>query len=73
MCSLHSSMPPVATRSRRPIYTPFRVLEGGMVEMGYQDEMVEMESQETKEKGETLVCRDHLDHKVYNELVPLVK
>ena len=44
-----------------------------MVEMGYQDEMVEMESQETKEKGETLVCRDHLDHKVYNKLVPLAQ
>ena len=41
--------------------------------MGCQDETVEMGPQETKEKGETLVSRDHLDHKVYNELVPLVK
>ena len=28
--------------------------------MVYQEEMVEMESQEAKEKRETLVCRDHL-------------
>ena len=33
--------------------------------MEYQDEMVEMESQEGKGREETLVCRDHLDHKVY--------
>ena len=35
-----------------------------MVGMGCQEEMVEMESQETKEKRETLVCRDHLVCKV---------
>ena len=29
-----------------------------------QDETVEMDSQEAKEKGETLVCRDHLVCKV---------
>ena len=28
--------------------------------MECQDEMVEMESQEVKGSGETLVCRDHL-------------
>ena len=28
--------------------------------MECQDEMVEMDSQEAKEKRETLVCRDHL-------------
>ena len=33
--------------------------------MGCQEEMVEMESQETKERRETPVCRDHLDHEVY--------
>ena len=32
--------------------------------MGCQDEMVEMESQEAKEKRETLVCRGHLVRKV---------
>ena len=67
MCSLHSLMLPVATLSPHPIYTLFRDPEGGMVEMGYQDETVEMEA---KERGETLVCRDHLvcedhlDHEV---------
>ena len=35
-----------------------------MVEMGYQDETVEMEPQEGKGREETLVCRDHLDHEV---------
>ena len=35
-----------------------------MVGMEYQDEMVEMESQEAKGRGETLVCRDHLARKV---------
>ena len=34
--------------------------------MGYQDETVEMESQEAKEKRETPVCRDHLACKVCN-------
>ena len=41
-----------------------------MVEMGCQDEMVEMESQgdrERGERGETLVCRDHLALKVCGE------
>ena len=32
--------------------------------MDCQDETVEMESQEVKERGETLVCRDHLVFKV---------
>ena len=32
--------------------------------MGCQDEMVEMDSQEAKEKRETLVCRDHRAFKV---------
>ena len=63
MCSLQSLILPVATQS--PIYTLFRDPEGGMVEMGCQDETAEMESQDTKEREETLVCRDHLDHKVY--------
>ena len=57
-------MLPVATQSTHPIYTLFRVPEGGMVEMVYQDEMVEMESQEAKEKRETLVYRGHLAFKV---------
>ena len=35
-----------------------------MVEMGCQDEMVEMESQGDRERGETLVCRDHVVDKV---------
>ena len=65
MCSLHSLMLPVATQSPKPVYTLFRVPEGGMVEMGCQDETVEMEFQETKERRETPVCRDHLDHEVY--------
>ena len=62
-----SSILPVATHSTQPTYTLFRVPEGGMVEMGCQDEMVEMESQEGKERGGTLVYRDHLacrDHVV---------
>ena len=63
MCSLQSLILPVATQS--PIYTLFRDPEGGMVEMGCQVETVEMESQGTKEKGETPVCGDYLDHKVY--------
>ena len=65
MCSLQSLILPVATQSPKPIYTLFRDPEGGMVEMGCQVVTVEMESQETKEKGETLVCGDYLDHKVY--------
>ena len=32
--------------------------------MGCQDEMVEMEPQEAKEREETLVCWDHLAHEV---------
>ena len=43
-------MLPVATLSTHPIYTLFRGHEGGMVEMGCQEEMVEMESQEGKER-----------------------
>ena len=35
-----------------------------VVGMGCQDETVEMESQGEKERGETLVCRDHMAHKV---------
>ena len=38
--------------------------KGGMVERGCQDKTAEMESQGEKERGETLVCRDHLAHKV---------
>ena len=38
-------------------YTLSRDHEGGMVGMGCQEEMVEMESQEAKEKRETLVCK----------------
>ena len=64
MCPPHSLMLPAATQSPHPIYTLFRVHEGGMVGMECQDEMVEMESQEAKGRGETLVCRDHLAHKV---------
>ena len=36
--------------------------------MEYQDEMVEMESQEAKGRGGTLVCRDQLAHKVATSL-----
>ena len=57
-------MLPLAARSPQPIYSLFRVHEEGMVEMGCQDEMVEMEPQEEKGRGETLVCKDHLAHKV---------
>ena len=42
------------------------VPEGGMVEMDCQDETVEMEYQEAKGRGETLVCKDHLAFKVCN-------
>ena len=65
MHSPHSLMLPEKTRSPYQIYTLFRGHEGGMVEMEYQEEMVEMESQGEKERGETLVCQDHLDHKVH--------
>ena len=58
----------VATQSPQPIYTLFRDPKEGMVGMGYQDKMVEMESQEDKERRETLVCRDHLAHKVYKSM-----
>ena len=57
VCSPHNLILPVATQSTQPIYTLFRGHEGGMVVMVCQDEMVEMESQEAKEKRETLVCR----------------
>ena len=57
-------MLPMAIQSLHPTYTLFRVHEGGMVVMGCQDEMVEMESQEAKERGETLVCKGHLAFKV---------
>ena len=43
--------------------------------MECQDEMVEMESQEAKGRGETLVCRDHLDCKVcmhFNTYIPIL-
>ena len=60
MCSQHSLMLPVATQSTHPIYTLFRDHEEEMVGMECQDEMVEMESQEAKARGETLVRRDHL-------------
>ena len=53
-------MLPVATQSTHPIYTLFRDHEEEMVGMECQDEMEEMESQEAKGRGETLVCRDHL-------------
>ena len=61
---LHSQMPPEVTWSLHPIYTLFRDLEVGTVEMGCQDEMVVMESQGDKEKRETLVLGDYLAHKV---------
>ena len=66
MCS---SMVPVATQSLatqslHQTYTLFRVPEEEMVEMGCQDEMVEMEPQGDRERGETLVCRDHVVDKV---------
>ena len=48
-------------KSPHPIYSLFRGPEGGMVTMDYQDMMVDMELQGDKE---TLVCRDHLGHKV---------
>ena len=35
-----------------------------MVEMGCQDEMVEMEPQGDRERVELQVCRDHVAHKV---------
>ena len=57
VCSPHNLILPVATQSPQPIYTLFRGHEGGMVEMGYQDETVEMDSQEAKEKREILVCQ----------------
>ena len=53
VCSLHNLILPVVTQFA---HTLSRVPEGGMVGMGCQDEMVEMESQEDK---------DHLAHKVY--------
>ena len=59
MHSPHSLILQVAAQSH-PIYTLFRGPEGGMVGMEYQDEMVEMESKESKGRGETLVSRDHL-------------
>jgi len=37
---------------------------GGMAGMGCQDVMVVMEPQGDREKEETLVYRDHLDHRV---------
>jgi len=37
---------------------------GGMVGMGYQDETVGMEPQGDRERGETLVYRDQLGHRV---------
>ena len=62
--SPHSLMLPAVTQSLHQTYTLFRGHKGGMVGMGCQDEMVEMDSQGEKERGETLVCRDHLVHKV---------
>ena len=53
-------MLPMTTQSPHPIYTLFRDLEEGMVGMECQDEMVEMESKESKGRGETPVSRDHL-------------
>ena len=57
-------MLPMTTQSPHPIYTLFRGLEEGMVGMEYQGEMVEMEPQEAKGRGGTLVCRDQQAHKV---------
>ena len=68
MYSQHSLMLPQATQSLHQTYTLFRGHEGGMVGMGCQDEMVEMDFQGEKERGETLVCRDHLVHKVSNDI-----
>ena len=65
MYSQHSLMLPAATQSTHPIYTLFRGHKGGMVEMGWQDEMEEMESQEAKGRRETLVCRVHLAREVH--------
>ena len=75
MHSPHSLMLPAATQSLHPIYTLFKDPEGGMVGMECQEEMVEMEPQGEKERGETLVCRDHLDHKVatHSSLIIRVK
>ena len=64
MYSPHNLTLPVGTQSPHPTYTLFRGLEEGMVGMECREEMVEMESQGQKGRGETLVCRDHLDHKV---------
>ena len=61
-------MVPKKMLTQSPHPTLFRVPEGGMVEMGCQDETVEMESQGNRERGEPLVCRDHLDHKVYKSM-----
>ena len=57
-------MLPMAIQSLHPTCTLFRVHEGEMDEMECQDEMVEMESQEAKGRGETLVYRGHLAFKV---------
>ena len=64
-------MLPMATQSLHPTYTLFRGHEGEMVEMECQDETVEMESQEAKGRGETLVCRDHVVCKVRGILAVL--
>ena len=71
MCNLHSLMLPkkFLTQSPHPIHTLFRVPQEGMVEMGCQDEMVGMESQGDKERGEPKVCRDHLAPKVYKSTI----
>ena len=62
-------MLPEPTQSLHPIYTLSKVPEGEMDEMDCKDEMVEMEPQGNRERGETLVCRDHLAHKVYKSMV----
>ena len=75
MCSQHSLILLVATQSTHPKYTLFRDPEGEMVGMECQDEMVEMESQEAKGRGETLVCRDHLAREVcmhFDAYIPIL-
>ena len=65
MYNQHSLMLPVAIQSLHQTYTLFRGPEAGMVGMGCQDVTVEMDSQGGMEKGETLVYRDYLAHKVH--------
>ena len=58
-------MLPVATQLPHLTYTLSRVLKEEMVGMDCQEETAEMESQEAKERRETLVCQEYLEHEVY--------